>query len=647
MDQLINKWEVGQVTQVWTHNDPDDYNWQHCDVIVVDEVPSTTARVPSNGPVYRLRVPVLQQMVGNRSGRPWTPRVGDSVLMGFYQNDRPVIFGTLPMRYQVPVCRSSDNPAPLPNGAHEVWTEADYHNLYDYRLKLVQWLHVPRRTIPDGKGGVCETTFNHSQVTPAGKLRPVCFNYFDKTRDIMLVSECKKGKNAPDCKQCELNGDNTGEGPDYIKAECDPMTDSTSAMNFWVKMLSTDYCGQDDLARRFKVHWPCGSRLCADSMETGDNEGRIWLESQNQHQGRSHIHYRAEKTGAGANLSLRSAPAKAAHIELFGINDPKKGRVLIKNEDIGNFVDVKEINEVEIEASKILLDGDVEITGSCTHNSCSCEGEFAALDGVAGGQTICGGTGVDEELTLCGTSDASKGQVTVDADLECNGALCTNIKASIKTYGDTLYAATGSGVTNGDSHDHSGGDGAQVDHGGLGGLGDDDHTQYLKLSGRSTQQIIANNILIQGNDGYDAAGETATVNIGDTAISIKAVRGFGLKISTYLATDCFTIAEDTGNVYVKGDVNCASVTDHTPGYDGDALAELKNVINDKLGRVDHKTLPAFAKSAFVDPATGQEIEGRNIGNMVSILTKAVQQLTGKLEAAEQRIAELEAKDASL
>lgn len=33
-------------------------------------------------------------------------------------------------------------------------------------------------------------------------------------------------------------------------------------------------------------------------------------------------------------------------------------------------------------------------------------------------------------------------------------------------------------VTNGNSHDHSGGDGAQVDHGGLAGLSDDDHSQY-------------------------------------------------------------------------------------------------------------------------------------------------------------------------
>jgi hypothetical protein len=45
------------------------------------------------------------------------------------------------------------------------------------------------------------------------------------------------------------------------------------------------------------------------------------------------------------------------------------------------------------------------------------------------------------------------------------------------------YAPSAKGVTNGDSHDHAGGDGAQIDHGGLGGLADDDHTQYLRADG--------------------------------------------------------------------------------------------------------------------------------------------------------------------
>jgi hypothetical protein len=148
-------------------------------------------------------------------------------------------------------------------------------------------------------------------------------------------------------------------------------------------------------------------------------------------------------------------------------------------------------------------------------------------------------------------------------------------------------------------------------------------------------------ILVQGDDGYNSPGETASLCLGDTAIRLKAVYGFGLKISTYEAVDCVTIEQSTGNMYVLGDVNCASVTDHTPAYEGNALADLKYVTNDNRGKINHKTLPKFAQAIFKDPKTGQETEGRNIGNMVSILTKAVQQLTEKLEAAEKRIAELE------
>jgi hypothetical protein len=52
--------------------------------------------------------------------------------------------------------------------------------------------------------------------------------------------------------------------------------------------------------------------------------------------------------------------------------------------------------------------------------------------------------------------------------------------ASEKAVRDVLAecAPASNGVTNGDSHDHSGGDGAQIDHGSLGGRTDDDHSIY-------------------------------------------------------------------------------------------------------------------------------------------------------------------------
>lgn len=381
MDQLGKKFEVCQVFKVWTHNQPGDMNWQTCDVIIQDSVPLNPAGVGKDGPAVRLRVPVRQGHIGNRSGTPWTPRVGDSVLVGFYMNDRPIILGTLPPQHQLPVCRSSANPSTSKYGAYEDWVDADYHNYYDWRFKLVQWLHVPRKTIVGADGKTWYTTFDHGQVVQAGKLRPVCLSYFDKTRDCMAVFECKKGKADPDnCKTCELNGDDTGDGPDYIKAENEPMSGALAAMNTWLKILSTDYEGSDDIPRRFKLHWSCGSLFCADSKCGNDTEGRIWLEAQKAHVGRAHIHFRAEGANNGANLSLRSAPTAAAHIELYGVTDPKKGRIWLSNEDIGNYIDIKETDEIVIHAAKIVLDGNVEITGNnaidgaCFHGVCSCKG---------------------------------------------------------------------------------------------------------------------------------------------------------------------------------------------------------------------------------------------------------------------------------
>lgn len=50
----------------------------------------------------------------------------------------------------------------------------------------------------------------------------------------------------------------------------------------------------------------------------------------------------------------------------------------------------------------------------------------------------------------------------------------------LRTSLDSIFAPASQGVTNGDDHDHTGGDGDTIDHGGLNGLSDDDHTQYVR-----------------------------------------------------------------------------------------------------------------------------------------------------------------------
>lgn len=78
------------------------------------------------------------------------------------------------------------------------------------------------------------------------------------------------------------------------------------------------------------------------------------------------------------------------------------------------------------------------------------------------------------------------------------------------------FAVAAKGVTNGDSHDHSGGDGAQIDHGGLAGLTDDDHTQYARLAGRSGGQTLI---------GGTAASQTLTLQSTSNATRGKVILG--------------------------------------------------------------------------------------------------------------------------
>jgi len=295
----------------------------------------------------------------------------------------------------------------------------------------------------------------------------------------------------------------------------------------------------------------------------------------------------------------------------------------------------------------VKVDADLACTGGCQLPS------------------VCGSDQVDGELTLSGTSDASKGCVTVDSDLECTGALGSTIKSSIKSYCDGLYSSSGSGVTNGDSHDHSGGDGAQIDHGGLGGLGDDDHSIYLKLGGRTGYQKVVGLTQFEppnfdpatyGNDfsgKFDSAsygffvGFNRTAGNGEADLVNHHGAGSlgGFRFYEYNQSnkniDLLFEVQGNGNVYVPGNCSANTFTDRTPGYSGDALAELKSIVNDAQGRINHKTLPAFARAKFTDPETGTKTEGRNIGNMVSILTKAVQQLTEKIETLENKINQLE------
>lgn len=123
-------------------------------------------------------------------------------------------------------------------------------------------------------------------------------------------------------------------------------------------------------------------------------------------------------------------------------------------------------------------------------------------------------------------------------------------------------ALAGDHVTNGDTHDHSGGDGAQVDHGGLGGLTDDDHAGYALLAGRASGQTL---------EGGVAASETLTIT------------------STHHGTK--------GDVIIGGDgsANCTAVeSDGTLEFRGTAMV-WEDLRIEPVARTTGANAPTFEK----------------------------------------------------
>ena len=706
---------------------------------------------------------ILQHYLGNCFGEPYNPRVGDLVAVLFMYNEKPLILGPIASIQQPPVMR-----APTSEDAK-----------YDHVNKWCQWLKPKKDKNYD--------FFDH----PQGKM-PVCFKRFhgpvtddDKVgigRDEMTVWDCQKGDADPTCSDC-CNVDSVPRSGEQ-----------------WHKIYSTQTESEEAYNSRMELHARCGSyfrvesdntnEASSSSSEYSEEIGHIRLgNALTESDKRFHLNVQGNRYGdsgvgsfdlhtnheevqiASESTGVRFAAIRPEDSQVTWayelMNFPttsfircyKDGIIEINSLDgnssitvdgTANKVTVDGTVNVELIASSEVtcttplthVTGNMQIDGTCTHGSCSCSGAFATSAGTSGGQTLCGGTGVDEELTLKGTADASKGtvnvdadlqcsgtsimpsvcgsnqvdgeltlkgtsdesngtvnvnadlactgscqlpsvcgsaqedgeltlsgtsdeskgQVTVDADLECNGALGSTIKSSIKSYCDGLYSSSGSGVTNGDSHDHSGGDGAQIDHGGLSGLSDDDHTIYLNLAGRTGHQAISGVTTFEppnfdtsefGDDFSDCIGTygcfvgwNRSAQHGETNfVNHKGgglIGGFGFYEYNQVTDDIDMLmhVKGDGDVYIVGDLTADSYVDHTPSYDGDAIIELKQVTSMK-GKIDHNTLPQFARTTKIDSKTGKEIEGRNIGNMVSILTKAVQQLTEKIETLENKINQLE------
>ena len=407
---------------------------------------------------------ILQTFVGNCFGEPYNPRVGDLVAVLFMYNEKPLVLGPIATIQQPPVMR-----APTSEDAK-----------YDYVNKWCQWLKPKKDKNYD--------FFDH----PQGKM-PICFKRFhgpvtddDKVgigRDEMTVWDCQKGDADPTCSDC-CNIDSVPRSGEQ-----------------WHKIYSTQTESEEAYNSRMELHARCGSyfrvesdntnEASSSSSEYSEEIGHIRLgNALTESDKRFHLNVQGNRYGdsgvgsfdlhtnheevqiASESTGVRFAAIRPEDSQVTWayelMNFPttsfircyKDGVIEINSLDgnssitvdgTSNKVTVDGTVNVELIASSEVtcttplthVTGNMQIDGTCTHGSCSCSGTFATSAGTSGGQTLCGGTGVDEELTLKGTSDVSKGTVNVDADLACTGSCqLPNVCGSDQVDGELTLSGT-------------------------------------------------------------------------------------------------------------------------------------------------------------------------------------------------------------
>ena len=112
----------------------------------------------------------------------------------------------------------------------------------------------------------------------------------------------------------------------------------------------------------------------------------------------------------------------------------------------------------------------------------------------------------------------------------------------------------------------------------------------------------------------------------------------------YYTTDQSTIMTVKSNLYCDYNCSALSFTDRTPAYTGNALDELRWVRGNRAHGIDHNSIPPFARKTIKNTRTLPDgtVEhyhepGRDLGAMISILTKAVQEIDDRMNAFERRL----------
>ncbi len=217
-------------TGVQNHAEPDSHFYNTCSV----KARMIRQEGESDAQKYEhLNCLVLQHDVGNRFGKPYTPRVGDLVAVLFLFNNKPIILGPLVTLSQPPVCRGPADPKE--------------DGQYDDVEKWCQWPrpswdeNLDAYDHPEGWMPLCRKVFHGY---PKGVRGP--------GRDWQMVWDCKKGDLDPTCKEC-------------INIDSVPRCGEA-----WDKVYSEDTESCESPAERMERHAKCGSYIRLES-ETGNS----------------------------------------------------------------------------------------------------------------------------------------------------------------------------------------------------------------------------------------------------------------------------------------------------------------------------------------------------------------------------------------
>jgi hypothetical protein len=227
-----------EVIAVHPHVDPfeggaGDRDFNVVDVQLIDRPRGTDGAAPL---VKRTRINCLQHYHGCVQGDPWTPRIGDMVLVYWIKEREGLVIGTIPSVQQEPICRSE--------------ATSEHQEIVHKRAPWEQ-------PLPNQDGNYV--------LFPSPK-HPDCFKWWPKTRDYITVHDCPYGHARPFCDKL---------------APCTCLDDLQNGT--WWKVFSDISPTVLDKPQRVKFHHHCGS------IHFFDEDGVIRMENMVAEIAKGHI----------------------------------------------------------------------------------------------------------------------------------------------------------------------------------------------------------------------------------------------------------------------------------------------------------------------------------------------------------------------